>query len=192
MSAMIPFHRVNVLTGIKSARLVENASEYANLINKAKRPLLVLGPMILEETFWSRERSLDGKPVIEYALELAKAANIPICATDIVKGTMLKLGTKPDNVYDAVEIVNHLKDPDWNGVRKEGNHDLVIFFGIRSDLEEQCLSVLKHFAYTHLKTMTLDKYYFPHANYSLTNFRKDEQWKAFLESLIDILLKGQK
>ncbi len=183
MSAMIPFHRVNVLTGIKSARLIEDASEYANLIQKAKRPLLVLGPLLSEWSF-------DGKLLIEYALEIAKIANIPICATDIVKGKMVQLGTKPDSVYDAVEIVNHLKDPDWKGVKKEGNHDLVIFFGIRSDLEEQCLSVLKHFAFNHLKTMTLDKYYFPHANYSLPNFRKDEQWKAFLEDLISELKKG--
>jgi len=183
MSAMIPFHRVNVLTGIKSARLIEDASQYANLIQKAKRPLLVLGPLLSEWSF-------DGKLLIEYALEIAKTANIPICATDIVKGKMVELGTKPDSVYDAVEIVNHLKDPDWKGVKKEGNHDLVIFFGIRSDLEEQCLSVLKHFAFNHLKTMTLDKYYFPHANYSLPNFRKDEQWKAFLEDLISELKKG--
>lgn len=184
MSAMIPFHRVNVLTGIKSARLIEDASEYANLIQKAKRPLLVLGPLLSE---WA----LDGKLLIEYALEIAKAANIPICATAHVKGKMVELGVKPDSVYDAVEIVNALKDPDWKGVKKEGNHDLVIFFGIRSDLEEQCLSVLKHFAFNHLKTMTLDKYYFPHANYSLPNFRKDEQWKAFLENLIDELKKGE-
>ncbi|MCK4403149.1 MAG: CO dehydrogenase/acetyl-CoA synthase complex subunit epsilon [Dehalococcoidia bacterium] len=183
MSAMIPFHRVNVLTGIKSARLIEDAAEYANLIQKAKRPLWVLGPLLSE---WA----LDGKLLIEYALEIAKAANIPICATAHVKGKMVELGVKPDSVYDAVEIVNALKDPDWRGVKKEGNHDLVIFFGIRSDLEEQCLSVLKHFAFNHLKTMTLDKYYFPHANYSLPNFRKDEQWKAFLEDLISELKKG--
>jgi len=181
--AMIPLHRVNVLTGIKSAKLIEDASQYANLIQRAKRPLLVLGPLLSE---WS----LDGKLAIDYALEIAKAANISICATATVKGKMVELGTKPDNVYDAVEIVNALKDPEWQGVKKEGNHDLVIFFGIRSDLEEQCLSALKHFAFKHLKTMTLDKYYFPHANYSLPNFRKDKQWKAFLESLLDSLKKG--
>ena len=176
---VIPLHQVNVLTGIKSARLIEDASEYADLIQKAKRPLLVLGPRLLE---WA----LDGKLLIEYALEIAKAANIPICATAHVKGKMVELGVKPDSVYDAVEIVNALKDPDWEGVRNEGNHDLVIFFGIRSDLGEQCLSVLKHFA-PHLKTMTLCKFYYPHANYSLPNFRKDEQWKAFLEALISNL-----
>jgi len=180
LSAVIPLHRVNVLTGIKSARLIEDATQYAHLIKRAKRPLLVLGPLLSE---WS----LDGKLVIEYALEIAKTANIPICATATVKGKMVELGVKPDNVYDSVEIVNHLKDPNWQGVRREGNHDLVIFFGIRSDLEEQCLSVLKHFAFNHLKTMTLDKYYFPHANYSLPNFKKDEQWKTFLENLIDNL-----
>lgn len=182
--AVIPFHRVNVLTGIKAARVIEDASEYAGFIRKAKRPLLVLGPLLSE---WS----LDGKLLIEYALEIAKTANIPICATAHVKGKMTELGVKPDSVYDVVEIVNALKDPDWQGVKKEGNHDLVIFLGVRSDLEEQCLSVLKHFAYKHLRTMTLDKYYFPHANYSLPNFRKDEQWKGFLEELIANLTKEE-
>jgi anaerobic carbon-monoxide dehydrogenase, CODH/ACS complex subunit epsilon len=182
MSAVIPYHRVNVLTGIKSARLIEDAQEYAGLIQKARRPLLVLGPLLLK---WS----LDGKLLIEYALEIAKAANIPTCATAQVRAKMVELGVKPDSVYDIVEIINALKDPNWRGVKKEGNHDLVLFFGIRSDLGEQGLSVLKHFA-PHLKTMTLCKYYFPNANYSLPNFRKDEQWKTFLESLIDNLKKG--
>ena len=176
---VIPFHRVNVLTGTKSGIAIDDAQEY-----RAKRPLFVLGPLLSE---WS----LDGKLAIEYALEIAKTTNIPICATATLKGKMVELGVKPDSVYDAVEIVNALKDADWKGVKKDGNHDLVIFFGIRSDLEEQCLSVLKHFAFNHLKTMTLDKYYFPHANYSLPNFRKDEQWKAFLENLIDELKKGE-
>jgi acetyl-CoA decarbonylase/synthase complex subunit epsilon len=86
----------------------------------------------------------------------------------------------------VVEIINHLKDPEWQGVRKEGNHDLVIFFGIRTDLGNQGLSTLKHFA-PHLKTMTLCKYVYPNADYTLPNFRKDVQWKEFLEKLISSL-----
>ena len=182
MSAVIPRHRVNVLTGIKSARLIEDAGEYADLIRKAKRPLLVIGPLLLAST-------PDGKLLLEYALDLAKAGSIPICATAQTKGKITELGVKPESVYDTVEIINALKDPDWKGVKKEGNHDLVMFCGIRSDLGEQGLSVLKHFA-PHLKTMTLCKHYFPHANYSLPNFKKDEQWLSFLESLIDNLKKG--
>ena len=179
---VVPLHRVNILTGTKAGIVIENAQEYVDLIHRAKRPLLVLGPLLSE---WS----LDGKLAINYALEIAKVANIPICATETLKGKMVELGVKPDSVYDAVEIVNALKNSDWKGVKREGNHNLVIFFGIRSDLAEQILSVLKHFA-PHLKTMTLCKYYFPNADYSLPNFKKDEQWKAFLENLIANLKKG--
>lgn len=175
---VMPLHRVNVLTGIKSAKVSDDASEYAELIKKAKRPLLVLGPKL--------ENSLDGKLLLEYALEIAGAANIPTCATAHIKGKMVELGAKPDSEYDAVEIANHLKDPDWQGVKKEGNHDLVLFFGLRTDLGNQSLSTLKHFA-PHLKTMTLCKYVYPNADYSLPNIRKDEQWKGFLENLISSL-----
>jgi acetyl-CoA decarbonylase/synthase complex subunit epsilon len=182
MSAVIPRHRVNVLTGIKSARLIEDPADYANLIEKAKRPLLVVGPLLLKSLS-------DGKLLLEYALDIAKAAGIPICATAQTRGKIVELGVEPDCVYDTVEIVNALKDPDWRGVKGEGNHDLVIFFGIRSDLGNQSLSTLKHFA-PHLKTMTLCIHYFPHANYSLPNFKKDAKWQEFLESLIANLKKG--
>ena len=176
---VLPLHRVNVLTGVKLPKVIEDASEYAALIRRAKRPLLVLGPRLSEV-------SLDGRLLLEYALELAKVANIPICATAHIKGKMVQLGVKPEKDYDVVEIINHLKDPEWQGVRKEGNHDLVIFFGIRTDLGNQGLSTLKHFA-PHLKTMTLCKYVYPNADYTLPNFRKDVQWKEFLEKLISSL-----
>ncbi len=182
MSAIIPRHRVNVLTGIKSAKLIEDPVEYANLIKAAKRPLLVVGPLLMGSTD-------NGKVLMEYALDIARTCNIPICATAQTRAKLVELGVQPDSTYDTVEIVNALKDPEWQGVKKEGNHDLVMFFGIRSDLGTQGLSTLKHFA-PHLKTMTLCKHYFPHANYSLPNFKKDAQWLEFLESLVTNLKKG--
>jgi anaerobic carbon-monoxide dehydrogenase, CODH/ACS complex subunit epsilon len=184
MSAVLPRHRVNVLTGIKAAKLIEDPAEYAGYIKKARRPLLVIGPLLLAS-------APNGKLLMEYALDIAKAASIPICATAQTRGKLVELGgVQPDCVYDAVEIVNALKDPDWKGVRKEGNHDLVMFLGIRSDLGNQGLSTLKHFA-PHLKTMTLCKHYFPHANYSLPNFKKDEKWLEFLDNMIAELKKGE-
>lgn len=179
----LPLHRVNVLTGIKGARVIDDPSEYSRLIKRAKNSLLVLGPRLLG-------LSLDGKLLLEYALEISKAANIPICATSHVKGKMVELGVIPESAYDLVEIINHLKDPEWKGVKREGNHDLVIFFGIRTDLGEQGLSTLKHFA-PHLRTMTLCKYVYPNADYSLPNLRKDEEWKKFLEDLIENLRKEE-
>lgn len=179
---LMPYHRVNILTGTSTAKQVENPAEYADQIRKAKRPLFVLGPMLLKSF-------LDGRLLMDYALDLAKAGGIPTCATATVKSKMVESGVEPDSVYDTVEIINALKNPDWKGVKKEGNHDLVIFFGFRTDLGEQALSVLKHFA-PHLKTMTLCKFYYPHADFSLPNLRKDEEWKNFLEGLIDKLEKG--
>jgi len=179
---VIPLHRVNIFTGTKAGIAIDSAQEYADLIHRAKRPLLVVGPLLLASL-------PDGKLLLEYALDIAKAADIPICATAQTRGKVVESGVQPDSVYDVVEIVNALKDPDWQGVKKEGNHDLVIFFGIRSDLGNQSLSTLKHFA-PHLRTMTLCKHYFPHANYSLPNFKKDAKWQEFLESLIANLKKG--
>ncbi len=179
----LPLHRINVLTGIKGARVIDDPSEYSRLIKRAKNPLLVLGPRLLE-------LSLNGKLLLEYALEISKAANAPICATSHVKGKMVELGVSPESTYDLVEIINHLKDPEWKGVKKEGNHDLIIFFGIRTDLGEQGLSTLKHFA-PHLRTMTLCKYVYPNADYSLPNMRKDEEWKKFLDDLLENLKKEE-
>ena len=111
MSAVIPRHRVNVLTGIKSAKLIDDPAEYANLIKKAKRPLLVVGPLLLAST-------ADGRSLMQYALDISKTCSIPTCATAQTRGKMVELGIEPDSVYDVVEIVNALKDPDWKGVKK--------------------------------------------------------------------------
>ena len=178
---VMPLHRVNVLTGTKGAKVIDNAEEYAAIIKKAQRPLLVLGPRCVE-------LKLDGKAVIEYGVEIAKVRNIPICATSQVKGKLTEMGVKPESTLEVVEIINRLKDPEWKGLKKEGNHDLVIFLGFRTDLGNQGLSTLKHFA-PHLKTMTLCKYVYPNADYSLPNFRKDAQWKTFMDSLLENVKK---
>lgn len=171
-----PFHAVNILTGIKEARVMEDGRTCAELIKKAKHPLLIVGPRILVE-------SLGEKRLVDYALDLASAADIPICATAHTKKTLLEKGCTPDCSYDLVEIVNSLKKKEWQGVRGEGTHDLVLFLGFRTDLEEACLSTLKHYA-PHLKTMTIDRFYYPNANYSSANIRKDEKWKDLLEETI--------
>jgi len=170
-----PYHHVNVLTGFKRARMIEDTAEYAHLIKRARRPLLVLGPRILTT-------SLDGRLLIEHVVDIAKTVDIPVCATAHTKKKLLESGLTPESSYDLIEIINHLKDREWKGVRKEGNHDLVIFLGIRCDLAEQGLSTLKHFA-PHLKTMTLCQNYHPNADYSFPNLKLDT-WNEFLVNLI--------
>ena len=175
MTMVLPYHHVNVLTGLKAARLIEDPVEYAMFVKKARRPLLVIGPDTLT-------KKLGGKLVLEWGLEIAKALNIPVVATAHTKKKMLELGFQPASSYDIIEIISSLKDPKWQGVRKEGNHDLVLFLGVRTDLATAGLSTLKHYA-PHLKTQTLCKYYFPHASYSMGNL-KDDKWQEFLEKFI--------
>jgi acetyl-CoA decarbonylase/synthase complex subunit epsilon len=170
-----PHHLINILTGVKGAQEIKDPKPLAQIIKKASRPLLVVGAQALEQ-------EMGGRPFVEYLTEIAQAAQIPICATAHTKKRLLELGITPESSYDLIEVINALKDPQWKGVKGEGCHDLVIFGGVRSDLGNQGLSTLKHFA-PHLKTMTLCKYYFPNAAFSLPNFRKDAEWKALLEEL---------
>ena len=176
MAATIAYHHVNVLTGIKTAKEVGEAEALAATIGKAKRPLLVLGGTNINYL-------LNDKPLVEYLIKLARAGKMPMVATADTNLALTRYGVKPESTYDVVEILHRLKDPDWKGVKKEGNHDLVVFCGFRTDMGNNGLSVLKHFA-PHLKTMTLCKYYYPNADYSLPNIKKDEQWTQLLEDLI--------
>ncbi len=175
-TSVLPYHHVNTMTGTKFARLIEDPVEYAYYIKRAKRPLLIIGAKSIQDP-------IGDKLEIDYALEIRKIINIPIVATAHTLMKFHQMGIEPDSTYDIIEILNFLKDPGWKGVKGEGNHDLVLFLGLRSDLGEQSLSTLKHYA-PHLKTMTLCKYYYPHASYSLPNFRKDEKWKEFLDTVI--------
>lgn len=174
MAGNLPYHRVNILTGTKAALAIDDPQQYALLMQKAARPLLVVGPRTLT-------MSPGGRALIEYAVDIARQLNMPVCATAHTRKRLVECGIEPASSYDLIEIINHLKDPNWAGVRKQGNHDLVIFIGVRTDLAEQGLSTLKHFA-RHLKTMTLCKYYYPNASYSLPNM-KDSKWKEFLDML---------
>lgn len=131
----------------------------AKAIKEAKRPLLVLGPLLLELEF-------EGKRAIDYAIDLAKVADMPVVATGHVLKALLERGFKPDAYMPIVNIIDRLKDPRWNGIRGKGQHDVVAFFGIDPTMASQGLSTLKHFA-PHLKTITLCPIYYPTADMPL-------------------------
>jgi acetyl-CoA decarbonylase/synthase complex subunit epsilon len=177
----MPYHKVNVPTGTKLARIIEDGAQYAELIKKAKRPLLIVGPRCLTD-------SLEEKLLLDWAISIARATGMPICATAHTKKMLLEKGYNPESSYDIIEILNALKNPEWKGVKGEGNHDLVLFLGIRSDLASAGLSTLKHYA-PHLKTMTLCRYYFPNSNYSMPNLPKEAKWLEFMNALINNLNK---
>ncbi len=156
-----------VIAGPKQSLLV--TPETAKLmLQKSKRPLFVVGPYAKEE------------PLIGYVKDIANEWDLPIVTTaDTYKS--FEENEIPSDSYGIVEITNLLKDPDWKGVKEEGQHDLVIFVGCIYYIASQGLSTLKHFA-PHLKTLTICKYFHSNADASFPNM-KDSEWYSYLEKM---------
>jgi anaerobic carbon-monoxide dehydrogenase, CODH/ACS complex subunit epsilon len=156
-----------VIAGPKQALMV--TPETAKMmVKKAKRPLLVLGPLAKEE------------PLVTHSIEIAEKWDLPIVTTADTFKIYLDKGVET-KAYGVVEIINLLKDPEWEGLKGEGQHDLVIFIGGIYYMASQGLSTLKHFA-PHLKTLTLCKYFHSNADASFPNM-KDEEWSIYLEKM---------
>ncbi len=158
-----------VIAGPKQALLV--TPETAEMmLRKAKRPLMIMGPLVKDS------------PVLPLAVQIAEKWNIPLVSTGDTFKTLneAEIESKP---YGVVEIVNLLKDPDWKGINGEGQHDLVLFIGVIYYIGSQGLSTLKHFA-PHLKTLTLCKFFHSNADASFPNM-KDEEWIKYLEKLAE-------
>ena len=156
-----------VIAGPKQGLLV--TPEIAEMmLDKAKRPLMIMGPLINNST----PQAL--------AIKITEKYNIPIVSTGDAFKSLKKAGVKSKS-YGVVEIVNLLQDPDWKGIDGKGHYDLVIFIGVIYYLGSQGLSTLKHFA-PHLKTLTLCKYFHSNADASFPNL-KDKEWLKYLEKL---------
>jgi len=146
------------------------------MIKRAKRPILVIGHK-------SAETALEDKKPIDYMIELAKKANIPIVATAHMVREFLKRGYQPAGWMPAVDIGNRLVDPEWTGLDGKGSYDLALFIGLPYYMEWTILSGLKHFA-PNLKTITLDNVYQPHASWSFPNISLKD-WTENLKALIE-------
>ncbi|MDI6724604.1 MAG: CO dehydrogenase/acetyl-CoA synthase complex subunit epsilon [Methanobacterium sp.] len=158
-----------VIAGPKQALLVTPETAQM-MLQKAKRPLMIIGPLI------------NDSPVQALATKIAEKWNIPIVSTGDAFKSLNEAGisSKP---YGVVEIVNLLKDPEWKGINDEGQHDLVVFIGVIYYVGSQGLSTLKHFA-PHLKTLTICKFFHSNADASFPNM-KDEEWIKYLEKLAE-------
>ena len=105
------FHEVNILTGHKEAKIIKDAEQCVALIKKAERPLIVVGSKVFDQTSLPRHLG-------EYAIELADALDMSICATANAKKVLIELGWMPESDLDFVEIINCLKRKGGRGVGK--------------------------------------------------------------------------
>ena len=159
------------IAATKKANPIQKPEIAVAMIKKATRPILIVGSNAIE-------RSMDGKLLIEYIIDFARASNVPVVATAHMVGEFLKRGYQPAGFMNAMDISNRLADPTWMGLDGKGHYDLVMYVALPYYMEALILSGLKHF--TNLKTMTLDNLFHPHASWSFPNASL-EDWASNLK-----------
>jgi acetyl-CoA decarbonylase/synthase complex subunit epsilon len=145
----------------KKANPITKPEVAVAMIKRAANPILVVGSN-------ATERYMEGRPLIDYLIDFARASRVEVVATAHMVGEFLKRGFEPAEFMSAMDIGNRLVDPEWQGIGGKGHPDLALFVGLPYYLEALILSGLKHFA-PDLRTMTLDNMYHPHASWSFPN-----------------------
>jgi anaerobic carbon-monoxide dehydrogenase, CODH/ACS complex subunit epsilon len=170
------------IAATKKANPIQKPEIVVAMIKRAKRPILVVGS-------YAVERYMEGKPLIEYLIDFAKASKVPVVATAHMVGEFLKRGYKPAGFMSAMDIGNRLVDPEWKGLDGEGPYDLALFVGMPYYMESLIICGLKHFA-PDLKTITLDNLFHAHASWSFPNSTLEE-WARNLTVMTSKFEGGQ-
>jgi anaerobic carbon-monoxide dehydrogenase, CODH/ACS complex subunit epsilon len=165
------------IAGPNKAKVIVKPEVAAAMIKRAKRPILVVG-------YLSTKTDKDTGKMIEYAIRLNKATGVPIVATAHTIKEFVKQGFNDATQMNAMDIGNRLKDPNWKGLDGKGSYDVALFMGWPYYMEFVIMSGLKHFS--NIRTITLDRYYNPHASWSFPNL-KVEEWNQSFETIIKTL-----
>jgi len=166
------------IAGPKKALLILKPEVVVAMVKRAKRPILVVGHLAAED--YSEDIKM-----IDYAIHVSKNAEIPVVATAHMVSEFLKRGFQPAAWMPAMDIGNRLQDPEWKGLDNKGPYDLALFMGLPYYMEFVILSALKHFS-TNLKTISLDRFYNPHATWSFPNLSVKD-WNENFEVIINKL-----
>jgi len=175
--ATIPWQFGNV-PGPKKATAIDGKVA-GRLIKVAKRPLIIVGAEAMSTPIGN------GKMLIDYVIELAKITKAPVVATSNTLKAFLEREFQPTAVMASIEVTDRLRDPNWSIDGSDKPHDLVIYVGITYQLQSQLLSTIKNFA-THLRSLSLDRYYHPNATFSFPNLAED-RWVENLNMILKVL-----
>jgi acetyl-CoA decarbonylase/synthase complex subunit epsilon len=147
------------------------------LIQKAKRPLLIVGINAVKD-------EVKGRKLIDYAIEMGKAG-VKIVATAHMVKEFSNRGYKVEADMPLVNITDRLRDPSWKGIDGRGPYDVVVFLGAPYYFESQMLSTLKNFA-PDLNTIAIDAQFQPNAKWSFPNL-KEKDYETELASMMAAL-----
>jgi acetyl-CoA decarbonylase/synthase complex subunit epsilon len=170
------------IAATKKANPITKPEVAVAMIKRAAHPILVVGSN-------ATDRWMEGKQLIDYLIDFAKASKVPVVATAHMVSEFLKRGYEPADFMSAMDIGNRLVDSEWQGIDGKGHPDLVLFVGLPYYMESLILAGLKHFA-PDLKTMTLDNVFHPHASWSFPNATLEE-WASNLTVMTSKFEGGQ-
>ena len=163
------------IAGPKKANVITKPEIAVAMIKRAKHPIIIVGHL-------ATNTDKDTGKMIDYTIRLNKASGIPVVATAHTIKEFVKQGFEQAIQMNAMDIGNRLQDPKWNGLNEKGRYDLALFMGLPYYMEFVILSGLKHFS-NNLKTISLGRYYNPHASWSFPNL-KVEEWNQSFETII--------
>ncbi|MFQ6095972.1 MAG: CO dehydrogenase/acetyl-CoA synthase complex subunit epsilon [Candidatus Bathyarchaeia archaeon] len=166
------------IAGPKKALLILKPEVVVAMVKRAKRPILVVGHLAIEDYS-------DDIKMIDHAIRMSKTAGIPLVATAHMVTEFIKRDFQPAAWMSAMDIANRLKDPEWKGLDGKGPYDLAMFMGLPYYMEFVILAGLKHFSID-LKTISLDRFYNPHATWSFPNLSV-KNWNESFEIILSKL-----
>ena len=178
MSAKAEPWQTAEIAGPKKALLILKPEVVVAMVKRAKRPILIVGHHAAEDYS-------DDVKMIDYAIHMSKKAEIPIVATAHSISEFIKRDLKTATSMPAMDIGNRLADPEWKGLDGKGPYDLALFMGLPYYMEFVILAGLKHFS-TSLKTISLDRFYNPHATWSFPNLSVKD-WNESFEIIVNKL-----
>ena len=164
------------VAGPTKALVITKPEVVVAMVKRAKNPILIVGHEAVDI-------DVDNEKLIDYTIRLSKAAHIPVVATAHIVGEFIKRDFPPAAWMPAVDITNRLQDPEWKGLDGKGQYDVALFTGLPIYMQWILFSTLKHFALK-LKTISLERFYQPHATWSFPNMSLKD-WNENLKIIVN-------
>ena len=135
---------------------LKQPSEIAAYLKSKNNVLLLTGALC-------DKIELDGKPLLDYAVDIARKMELPVAATaNTVKGLRERGIEKTSKKY-AVEIADHVRWPEWKDAIMPEKPETLVFIGYSPTAASGFISM----AGKNVETVSLNNVYVEAATYSL-------------------------
>jgi acetyl-CoA decarbonylase/synthase complex subunit epsilon len=169
------------IAGPKKANVFPSSDVAANLIARAKRPLLVVGSK-------STEVKTNDGDLVDTAIRAMRNDRLTVVATGHLVGEFRRRGADRARSMSIFVLGKHLSDPDWRGFDGLGSYDAVVLAGLPYYMEWLLESGLKNFS--DLRTISLERSYQPNAEWSL-GWMPEPVWRETIDKIVSRLEEGK-